>query len=236
MDKQKILLAEDDKNIGEALSYNLKEEGFYVTWVEDGQSAVDAFHEMEFNLVILDIMMPFLDGFEVTEIIRENNINLPILMLTAREELHDKIRGLTIGADDYLTKPFHLEELLVRIRVLLRRLNSQSNYVQKNTYQFGQNEINFDDLSAKSDSENFQLTPKEAQLMKLFITNKGKVVSRSELLSRVWDIKIGINTRTVDNFIARLRKYFEKDSKKPRFIQSIRGAGYIFNNVDVEAE
>ncbi len=224
-----ILLAEDEKSLGEGLTFNLKEEGYEVDWVEDGKAAIEIFNSKNFDLIILDVMMPYLNGFQVTEIIRNHNINIPILMLTAKEELEDKIKGLTIGADDYLTKPFHLEELFARIQVLLRRKQWNKNEKMNNVFQFGENEINFDDLSAKSDSENFQLTQKEAEVMRLFISNIGKVISRSELLSKVWNIKYGINTRTVDNFIARLRKYFEKDSKKPEFIKSIRGAGYIFH-------
>lgn len=230
---KKILLAEDEKSLAEGLKFNLQEEGYIVNWVEDGKAAVEAYNSQHFDLIILDIMMPFLDGFEVTEIIRAVNINIPILMLTAKDQVHDKVQGLTMGADDYLTKPFHLEELLVRILVLLRR-SQQMGENPANIYHFGSNEINFDDLSAKSETENIQLTPKEAEVMKLFITNKGRVVSRKELLSRVWNIKYGINTRTVDIFIARLRKYFEKDSKNPKYIKSIRGAGYLFQENEEE--
>lgn len=229
---EKILLAEDEKSLAEGLKFNLQEEGYEVTWVEDGNAAIEAYNNEDFDLIILDVMMPYKDGFEVTEEIRQNNINIPILMLAAKDQIHDKVRGLTMGADDYLTKPFHLEELLARILVLLRRSNFNQ-YTASNVYQFGTNEINFDDLSAKSEKESIQLTPKEAEVMKLFISNKGRVVSRKELLSRVWDIKYGINTRTVDIFIARLRKYFEKDSKKPEFIKSIRGAGYLFQDKKV---
>ncbi len=225
----KILLAEDEKSLAEGLIFNLQDEGYEVTWVQDGEAAVKKYKSEFFDLIILDIMMPYLDGYEVTEIIRSNNINIPILMLTAKEQLHDKVKGLKIGADDYLTKPFHLEELLVRIQVLLRRSSWKEEKRVPNVYVFGENEINFDDLSAKSPNGNFQLTLKEAEVMRLFISNKGKIVSRRELLATVWNISYVINTRTVDNFIARLRKYFERDSKNPKYIKSIRGAGYLFD-------
>ncbi len=225
----KILLAEDEKALAEGLVFNLEEEGYNVDWVTDGKAAVETFKSKDFDLIILDIMMPFLDGYEVTENIRNQNINIPILMLTAKEQLHDKVKGLRIGADDYLTKPFHLQELMARIEALLRRQNTRQNPDTKNIFQFGHNEINFDDLSAKSGEETFQLTKKEAEVMRLFISNRGKIVSRKELLATVWNIRYMINTRTVDNFISRLRKYFETDSKNPKYIKSVRGAGYIFD-------
>ncbi|MBN2281849.1 MAG: response regulator transcription factor [Candidatus Marinimicrobia bacterium] len=226
---KRILLAEDEKSLGEGLVFNLRDEGFDVTWVQDGKTALEQFQTAYYDLIILDIMMPYLDGFEVTGKIRERNINIPILMLTAREQLHDKIHGLKIGADDYLTKPFHLQELLARIEVLLRRSIWSNEAQVPNIFIFGDNEINFDDLSAKTPRGTFQLTLKEAEVMRLFISNKGKIVSRKELLSTVWNISYMINTRTVDNFIARLRKYFESDSKNPRYIKSIRGTGYLFD-------
>ena len=226
---KKILLAEDEQSLAEGLVFNLEEEDYSVVWVEDGRGAVKAFEEQAFDLVILDIMMPYLDGFEVTEMIRKSDINLPILILTAKEELEDKVKGLRIGADDYLTKPFHLEELLARIQVLLRRQKQMYPADSQNVFRFGENEINFDDFTAKTAEGEVQLTAKEADVMRLFISNRGKIISRKELLATVWNINYVINTRTVDNFIARLRKYFEKDSRNPEYIRSVRGAGYIFD-------
>jgi DNA-binding response OmpR family regulator len=229
---KRILLAEDEKSLGEALTFNLREEGYEPVWVTDGKAALGKYETEAFDLIILDIMMPYMDGFEVTEIIRKNNINIPILMLTAKEQLHDKVKGLRIGADDYLTKPFHLEELLARIAVLLRRSTWTKEQKVENIFVFGENKINFDDLTAQSPYGEFQLTPKEAEVMRLFISNRGRIVSRRELLSTVWNISYVINTRTVDNFIARLRKYFEADSRHPKYIKSVRGAGYIFEVED----
>ncbi len=225
----RILLAEDEPSLAEGLVFNLKEEGYTVVWVEDGRAAVTEFEKQPFDLIILDIMMPYLDGFEVTEIIRKKNINVPILMLTAKEQLEDKVKGLRIGADDYLTKPFHLEELLARIQALLRRQLQMSGAEPANIFRFGENEINFNDFTAQTADGEIQLTTKEAEVMRLFISNRGKIISRKELLATVWNISYVINTRTVDNFIARLRKYFEKDSRNPQFIKSVRGAGYIFD-------
>ncbi len=225
----RLLLAEDEQTLAEGLVFNLKEEGYKVVWVEDGRAAVTEFEKQSFDLIILDIMMPYLDGFEVTEIIRKKNINVPILMLTAKEQLEDKVKGLRVGADDYLTKPFHLEELLARIQALLRRQLQMSSAEPENLFRFGENEINFNDFTAQTANGEVQLTTKEAEVMRLFISNRGKIISRKELLATVWNISYVINTRTVDNFIARLRKYFEKDSRNPQFIKSVRGAGYIFD-------
>jgi two-component system, OmpR family, alkaline phosphatase synthesis response regulator PhoP len=227
----KILLVEDEETLAIGLEYNLTEEGYIVDWVTDGKKALSKINELTYDLIILDVMLPYVDGFEVAEKVREKFPQLPILFLTARTGVRDKIKGLEIGADDYLTKPFHLKELLLRVNGMLKR---KSWYKEKRTalssYKFGKNKINFENLTCKTSDKEIQLTSHEADLMKYFIDNKGTILSREELLKNVWKIDSTIETRTVDNFIARLRKYFEPNPEKPIYIKSIRGEGYIFSD------
>lgn len=229
LQNNKILLVEDEESLAEGLLFNLSEEGYSVVWVKDGKKALEQFDSQPYDLIILDIMLPYIDGFEVAKYVREKSPMIPILMLTARTAVHDRVRGLEIGADDYLTKPFHLQELLARVKGILRRKSWYQSAVEStSTYQFGENEINFADFSCKSENKKFRLTQQEAMVMKYLIQKKDKIVSREELLEKVWNISSEIETRTVDNFIARLRKYFEPDTKKPVYIKSIRSAGYMF--------
>jgi DNA-binding response OmpR family regulator len=228
--KYRILLVEDEENLAIGLEYNLTEEGFVVTRAEDGKKALELFRSESFNLIILDIMLPFVDGFEIAEEIRKSDPQMPILMLTARTTRKDKVKGLEIGADDYLTKPFHLEELILRVKGMLKRKEWYKDVsLTDPVYTFGDNEINFENLICKTISGEFRLTQHEAMVMRYFIDNKEKIVSRKELLENVWHLNPEIETRTVDNFIARLRKYFEADPSKPVYIKSVRGAGYLFS-------
>ncbi|MBN2424059.1 MAG: response regulator transcription factor [Calditrichaceae bacterium] len=227
--KPKILLVEDEDSMAIGLEYNLTEENYDVTWVKDGQQALDKFSSAEFDLIVLDIMLPFIDGFEVAEKIRFSDPQIPILMLTARSDVKDRVRGLEAGADDYLTKPFHLEEFLLRIKGMLKRKQWYKDASQMQpTAEFGPNQINFENLTAFNGEKEFKLTVREAMLLKYLIENKDRVISRDELLENVWNVSSEVETRTVDNFIARLRKYFESDQNKPIHIQSIRGIGYLF--------
>lgn len=227
----KILLVEDEESLAIGLEYNLTEEGYIIKWAKDGKKALEYVESEKFDLIILDIMLPYMDGFEVTKKIRKFNPQLPILMLTARTSSKDRVHGLEIGADDYITKPFHLEELLLRIRGMLKRKAWYKTAIHSMPiYIFGNNEINFENLSGKAGDKEFQLTMHEASLIKCLIDNKGKIVSRAELLEKVWNINSEVETRTVDNFISRLRKYFEPNPEKPIYIKSVRGAGYIFSD------
>lgn len=229
--KKRILLVEDEETLAIGLEYNLKEEGYAVDWVDDGKKALKNIDSFHYDLIILDVMLPYVDGFEVAEKVREKFPQMPVLFLTARIGIKDKIHGLEIGADDYLTKPFHLKELLLRIKGMLKRqLWYKEDRGELNLYKFGNNEINFENLTSKTHDKVIQLTSHEASLMKYFIKNKGIVLSREELLKNVWKIDSEIETRTVDNFIARLRKYFEPDPDKPAYIKSVRGEGYIFSD------
>ena len=225
----KILLVEDEETLAVGLEYNLIEEGYTVKWAKNGREAVEFFEKEKFDLIILDIMLPYLNGFEVVEIVRKADPQIPILMLTAKTESVDKIKGLEKGADDYLTKPFHLQELLLRVNGMIKRkLWYKVNSEKQPLYVFGINEINFENLTCKHGMEEIRLTPQEAMLLRYLVERKGEIVSRKELLENVWHLNPEVETRTVDIFIARLRKYFESDPSNPVYFKSIRGAGYMF--------
>lgn len=227
----RILLVEDEENLALGLEYNLTAEDYKVMWAKDGREALKLFEENKFDLIILDIMLPYFNGFEIAQKVRETQPQMPILMLTARTQIEDRVKGLELGADDYLTKPFHLKELLLRIKGMLKRKNWYQKVVIENPiYKFGNNEINFENLKCTKGKKDFQLTSYEAMIMKYLIENKDKVVTRKELLENVWNMNPDIETRTVDNFIARLRKHFEDDPSDPKFIVSVRSAGYMFQN------
>ncbi len=231
--KPKILLIEDEESLALGLDYNLTEEGYYVVWADNGKSGIEKFLTDNYDLIILDIMLPYLDGFEVAKKIRESDPKMPILILTARANAVDKIKGLEIGADDYITKPFNLDELLLRIKGMLKRKAWYNNLIEVNSiYKFGNNEINFDKLICKVKEDAFPLTQREAMVMQYLIERKDKIVTRQELLENVWHINPDIETRTVDNFIARLRKYFEDDPSNPVYIKSVRSVGYTFSAND----
>lgn len=227
----RILVVEDEETLAVGLEFNLSEEGYEVMVARDGKEALKLFDKHRFDLVILDIMLPIYDGFEVAKKMREKSLQIPIMILTALSAADDRIQGLEIGADDYITKPFHLKELLLRVKRMLRRKKWYRTVIAEHPYyQFGDNKINFEDLTCQSGEHRFQLTQLEALVLRYLIDHKGKIVSRQELLKQVWEMNNAIETRTVDNFIARLRKYFEPDPTNPIYIKSVRGAGYVFIN------
>ncbi|WP_018627232.1 response regulator transcription factor [Niabella aurantiaca] len=225
-----ILLVEDEENLHEALKLNLELEGYAVTSAFDGVQAIEAIKNEYFDLVILDIMLPEMDGIAVAETIRLGNNEVPILMLSAKNTSNDKVLGLKKGADDYLTKPFNLEELLLRIQKLInknQRLQEKSTV--GNSYTFGDNIIDFKAQEAVTKyAGKIQLSKKEAMLLKLLIENKNEVVPREKILQAVWGYNVYPTTRTIDNFILNFRKYFEKDSRNPKFFHSVRGVGYKY--------
>jgi len=226
----RILLVEDEETLAVGLEFNLIDEGYTVTWAKDGREALQMFDAGSFDLLLLDVMLPYYDGFEIAEKIRAVAPQMPILMLSARTSVQDKIKGLEQGADDYMTKPFHLEELLLRIRGMLKRKNWYKESSDLNpVYTFGHNQINFENFTCIAGNKHFSLTQREAMIMKYLIEKKGVIVSRKELLENVWHINPEIETRTVDIFISHLRKYFEVDPENPVYITSIRNAGYLFN-------
>ena len=227
--KKRILLLEDEKHLAETLKLNLELEGYNVSVVGDGQVAIARFKEEKFDLAVLDIMVPSIDGIGVAESIRLTNTKVPILFLSAKGTAEDRILGLKKGGDDYIAKPFNLEELLLRIKKLLSRNEENPVKTNFNEYTFGNNYINFDSYEAKGQNGDFTLTKKEALLLKLLIENKNEVVSREKILQTVWGYAVYPSTRTIDNFVLAFRKYFELDPKNPIHFKSLRGVGYKFN-------
>ena len=226
----RILLVEDEEHLLEAIKLNLELEGYKVVAATNGTEAVRVFRQERFNLVVLDVMLPELDGFAVCESIRLTNSTVPILFLSAKNAAEDKITGLKRGADDYMTKPFNLEEFLLRVQVLVKRsLTQEEKKEMTEVFRFGGNEVNFKtyDIITK-DGTKTRLTKKEIALLKLLIERRNEVVSREQILETVWGYDIYPSTRTVDNFILAFRKYFEKDPKDPQFFFSVRGVGYKF--------
>jgi two-component system alkaline phosphatase synthesis response regulator PhoP len=228
--KISILLVEDEQNLHEALRLNLELEGYEVTSAFDGAAALRAVQSEYFDLIILDVMLPEMDGINVTETIRLSNNEIPILILSAKNTSADRVLGLKKGADDYLTKPFNLEELLLRVNKLIhknKKLQDKSSV--GNTYSFGNNIIDFKAQEANTrNGQKIQLSKKETMLLKLLIENKNEVVPREKILQAVWGYNVYPTTRTIDNFILNFRKYFEDDSRNPKFFHSVRGVGYKY--------
>jgi two-component system alkaline phosphatase synthesis response regulator PhoP len=225
-----ILLVEDEENLHEALKLNLELEGYNVTSAYDGAAALNAVNAEYFDLIILDVMLPEMDGISVAETVRISNNDVPILILSARSSSADRVLGLKKGADDYLTKPFNLEELLLRVHKLIdknKRLLDKSSI--GNSYSFGDNIVDFKAQEASTRSgQKIQLSKKETMLLKLLIENKNEVVPREKILQAVWGYNVYPTTRTIDNFILNFRKYFEEDSRNPKYFHSVRGVGYKY--------
>lgn len=231
MSNYRILLVEDEEHLLEALKLNLELEGYHVTTATDGKKALRLFKEERLNLVILDVMLPEIDGFKVAETIRLENTEVPILFLTAKNTSEDRVAGLKRGADDYLTKPFNLEELILRVGILVKRSLKGDDHKQLNSYKIGDKLINFNNYELVDDAGNVtSLTKKETMLLKLLIERKGEAVSRETILETVWNYDVYPSTRTIDNFILSFRKYFENDSKNPKHFHSIRGVGYKYTD------
>jgi two-component system, OmpR family, alkaline phosphatase synthesis response regulator PhoP len=228
--KHNILLVEDEESLHEALKLNLELEGYTITSAFNGTDALQIIKKEYFDLIILDVMLPEVDGFTITETIRIQQNNVPILILSAKSNSEDKIEGLTKGADDYMTKPFNLEELLIRTKKLINKNELINNNASvSNIYTFGINTVNFNTLEATGVQQvQFTLSKKEIMLLKLLIENNNIVVPREKILQTVWGYNVYPTTRTIDNFILSFRKYFEVDSKNPQYFHSIRGIGYKF--------
>lgn len=231
-EKANILVVEDELNLHEALRLNLEMEGYEVTSAFDGNEALKKVENAYFDLIIMDIMLPELDGISVTESIRVHNNEVPILMLSAKNAPADKVLGLKKGADDYLTKPFNLDELLIRVAKLIeknKRLQIRESVGDQ--YHFGKNIIDFKAQDAITwNGLRIDLSKKEAMLLKLLIENKGEVVTREKILQVVWGYNVYPTTRTIDNFILSFRKYFEEDSRNPIYFHSVRGVGYKYTD------
>jgi len=229
--KTTILLVEDEQNLHEALKLNLELEGYTITSAYDGSAALEALQNEYFDLIILDVMLPEMDGITVAETIRISNNEVPILILSAKNSSADRVLGLKKGADDYLTKPFNLEELLLRVNKLINKNKKiQEKSTVGNSYSFGNNLIDFKAQEAVTRTgSKIQLSKKETMLLKLLIKNKNEVVPREKILQSVWGYNVYPTTRTIDNFILNFRKYFEDDSRNPRFFHSVRGVGYKYS-------
>ncbi|MGD9115559.1 MAG: response regulator transcription factor [Dehalococcoidia bacterium] len=221
----KILVVEDDRNLLDTLNYNLGKEGYATVTAIDGAQALEVARKEKPDFVLLDIMLPKLSGFEVCRILRQET-NVPILMLTAKTEEVDKIVGLEIGADDYMTKPFSMRELLARVRAMLRRADMGARPAEAGTLRVGELEIDVGRHQAALKGQPLELSPKEFDLLAFLARNKGFVFSREQLLDKVWGYDYAGDTRTVDVHIRWLRQKIEKEPAQPRHLLTVRGTGY----------
>jgi DNA-binding response OmpR family regulator len=229
MKKPRILLVEDEKHIAQGIIFNLELEGFLITHTETGAAAMEAFGRQSFDLVVLDLMLPDSHGFDLCREMRKTRPQLPILMLTALGEEQDRVNGLKEGADDYLTKPFSLDEFLLRIRGMLRRSAwYQPSQIKTEDYQFGSNLIDLNNLAAETTKGKIRITELEGRMLAIFFSNEGETLTRATLLKSVWGMAEDTETRTLDNFIVRIRKYFEEDPANPKHFLTVRGRGYRF--------
>ncbi len=225
----RILLVDDEENLVDLIQLNLELEGYKVKVARDGKEALKLYKEQRFNLVILDIMLPYVDGLQVCETIRLTDKQIPILMLSAKHSGQDRVAGLKAGADDYLVKPFNLEELLLRVQILVKRSAPAGN-IGLTEYSFGENYANFDTYEFRGvNNQEGVLSAREMKLLKLLIEKKGEVVSRDLILEMIWGVDVYPSTRTIDNYLLNFRKYFEKDPKNPLYFHSVRGVGYKFS-------
>ena len=225
--KKKILIIEDEHDLVKGLRLNLKDEGYEVIWAYDGLNGLLKAQEEIPDLIILDIMLPKMDGLEVCRELRQKNINTPIIMLTAKGEEVDKVVGLEIGADDYMTKPFSIRELLARIKAHLRREMRVDKGVP-DVYRQEDLEIDFTVFKIRRRGKESDLTSLEAEILKYFIAHKGEVVKRDVLLDKIWGYEKYPTTRTIDNHILKLRKKVEENPSQPKYILSVYGEGYRF--------
>lgn len=226
---RKILLVEDDPNLADGLLMNLEGEGYEVVHVSHGDQVLEEFNRGNFELLLLDIMLPGMDGLTICRKIRAGGSTVPILFITARDQTEQKVEGLLAGGDDYITKPFEVAELLARIQGIFRRQAwLASPDTLDDSLEFDGRYINFKTYQAKGPSGTHDLTRKECMVMKYLVERKGEVVTRDQLLDGVWGYNIYPTNRTIDNFILKLRKVFEDDPANPVYIETVRGAGYRF--------
>ena len=224
---KKILIIEDDPGILLSLKDEFESEGYTVSTAEDGEKGLEIAKQQRPDLIILDIMLPVLDGYEVCKRLRMEGDTTPIIMLTVKDKEIDRVLGLELGADDYVTKPFSLRELVARVKAVLRRTEERTKDLT--SYSFGQVELDFGKYEAKKKGKKLDLTPLEFQMMKLFIQKKEQVLSRDDFLDKIWgEDNTYVSFRTVDSHIANIRKKIEDDPSNPKHIISIRGVGYKF--------
>jgi DNA-binding response OmpR family regulator len=238
-EKKRVLVIEDEARIAEGLRLNLSLAGYAVSVAPDGIDGLAKWRAWHPDLIVLDIMLPMVDGFSILKTIRQEDEKIPVLILSARGDTTDKVKGLRYGVDDYLAKPFDLEEFLLRVERLIQKTTWYEAAGPKEKpavglfdgeqYWFGDNHVNFVTFKARCMAGEITLTEQEITLLKIFIANRGKPLSREELLNAGWGYSRDTSTRTVDNFMVRFRKYFEKDPKNPQFFKSRRSVGYIFD-------
>jgi two-component system, OmpR family, alkaline phosphatase synthesis response regulator PhoP len=226
-----ILVVEDEKHLATGIRYNLEAEGYTVTTVGNGPQALELLcaEEADFDLLVLDLMLPGMSGYAVCEAVRADGNDIPVLILSARSLAEDRVRGFDVGADQYLTKPFDLDEFISRVKNLLVRPSRRTAGVTPDsTIAFGEAVVDFDTFEVTVAGESVRLTQLEMKLLRYFVTHAGRVIPRDELLREVWEVPGDLHTRAPDQFIHRLRKAFEPDPGNPRFILTIRDAGYRF--------
>jgi len=228
-EKPGIMLVEDEIHLARGICFNLEEEGFRISHFESGEKALAALEVEHFELIILDVMLPGMDGFQVCRAIRQLDPRVPILMLTARSDDADRVEGLENGADDYLTKPFNLIEFLLRVKGMLRRSSWYRPDPVEEGYHFGDNEVFLLSYRARTAQGEIDLTEMEVRVLSIFFQKEGQAIPRGEFLQTVWGYSSDTETRTLDNFVVRLRKYFEPDPAHPIHFQTVRAVGYRFN-------
>ena len=222
---QKILIVEDEPSMRLGLKDNLEFEGYEVLIAEDGQAALDVVSADTFDLILLDVMLPKISGFDVCKKLRKEGNTTPIILLTAKGEEIDKVLGLELGADDYVTKPFSLRELLARIKAVLRRGETSQKSSDANV-KIGRLTVNFSSYNASEENDSVQMSHKEFEVLHYLWDKKNNTVSRDELLTNVWEQDVYITTRTIDNFILKLRQKIEDDPNHPKLILTVHGIGY----------
>jgi DNA-binding response OmpR family regulator len=231
----RILVVEDESNLAQGLLFNLKAEGHDVSVDSDGDAALESLRREPFDAVVLDVMLPGKNGFEVASALRADGNYVPLLMLTARARTEDVVMGFAAGADDYLPKPFDLSVLLARLNALLRRMawrsgpeKSAAAAGEPMEFTFAGRQIDFDALELHALGRTVRLTLMETDLLRYLTRNRERIVSRKELLEQVWHVREDTDTRAIDNFIVRLRRYIEDDPASPKYLQTVRGIGYRF--------
>jgi DNA-binding response OmpR family regulator len=230
----KILIVEDEQHIADGLRFNLEADGYEAEIAHDGETALDMLNASKFDAIVLDVMLPGIDGFTVAKTLREQKNFTPILMLTARSRPEDVLKGFEAGTDDYLPKPFDLDIFVARLKGLLRRqewskAGSESETPERaSTFELNGKTIDFDNLELISGDGVIQLTLMEMKLLRFLIENEGKTVSRKTILEDVWNLQEDTDTRAIDNFIVRLRKYLEDEPNNPKYVRTVRGVGYKF--------
>lgn len=238
MQKEKILIIDDEAHIAEVLRFNLSLKGYEVIIGTDGRIGLELWKQTRPDLVVIDLMMPEIDGIGVIEKIRNEDLDIPLLVLSAKDQVKEKVKCLNLGVDDYLSKPFHLDEFLARVeRLLLRSKRGrasrdemiESDNVSKDQYNFNDVTIDFGLFRAIKKQEIIDLTNQELKLLRVFFENPNTVLAREDILKKAWGYSEGVHSRTLDNFIVRFRRYFEDDPKNPKYFKSVRSVGYVFD-------